>query len=95
VAGQREGDGLGQRDISHLPALGRGEDGLVVEQLHLPDDVYDAAEKVDVLDSQAEHFPLAKAAPGSGVHECSIASRQGSPHSLDPIGSPRLDVARI
>ena len=55
-------------------------------------------ESLDALacvDSQAEHLTLVKAAASSGVHQRPIPLRHSRPHYPDPIGSPRLDLARV
>jgi hypothetical protein len=86
-----EGDRLGQRDVPHLPALGRSEDLTTAEQLDLPADMHDPAQEVDVVHRKPEDLALPQpTARGQRGHH-PIPGRQALPDSRDLFRRPGHD----
>ena len=91
MRGQLECHRLGHRDVAHLAPLGWRERQRAGQDRHLPADVDDAAEEVDVLDREAEHLALAQPQPGrEGCHH-PVAVRQRVVDGDDLLGQPGLD----
>lgn|GEM_PF-5885277 len=61
---QAQRDRVRQGDVPLLAALGRGEHQPGAHHADLVADMHDPAQKVDVIECQPEHLPLAQTEPG-------------------------------
>jgi hypothetical protein len=95
VGGQPQRDRLGQRDITLLPAFGRGEDKAGLDDPHLTADVNDPAQEVNVVHAQAERLALAQPEPGSEVGQGPAPIRERSPDGGHSVSLPRLHPGAV